>query len=143
MKLPRFIVVNIMTLKELRQLIKQGEGYNLEFKKSIPSKASELAEEICAFVNTAGGTLLIGIDDKGNVAGVSMDNTGRSRLQHVFNCIEPRVDLVINEVAIDGQTVVCIECKSGKNKPYTVSGSIIVRNGPNSEKITSVSVWTL
>jgi ATP-dependent DNA helicase RecG len=32
----------------------------------------------------------------------------------------------------------CLDCKSGKERPYTVSGSIIIRNGPNSEKITSV-----
>lgn len=110
----------------------------MEFKKSIPSRASELAEEICAFTNAAGGTLLIGVDDKGKAVGISIDNTGRSRLQHVFNCIEPRIEVITTEVTIDGKTVLCIECKSGKEKPYTVSGSIIIRNGPNSEKITSV-----
>jgi len=127
-----------MTLKELKSLIAQGEGYNVEFKKSIPSRASELAEEICAFTNAAGGTLLIGVDDKGKIAGISMDNTERSRLQHVLNCIEPRIEVSTSEITIDAKTVLCIECKSGKEKPYTVSGSIIVRNGPNSEKITSV-----
>ena len=56
-----------MTSQQIESLIAQGEGYNIEFKQSIPSKASELAEEICAFANAAGGTLLIGIDDKGAV----------------------------------------------------------------------------
>jgi ATP-dependent DNA helicase RecG len=82
-----------MTLQELELLIKQGEGYNLEFKQSLPSKASDLAEEICAFANAAGGTLLIGVDDKGKIVGLSMDNTNRSRLQNVLNCIEPRIEV--------------------------------------------------
>lgn len=127
-----------MTLQELELLIQQGEGYNLEFKQSIPSKASELAEEICAFANAAGGTLLIGVDDKGKIVGVSMNNTNRSRLQNILNCIEPRVEVTTIEVTANDKTVLCIVCNSGKEKPYTVSGSIIVRNGPNSEKITSV-----
>lgn len=127
-----------MTPKELEILIKQGEGYNLELKQSIPSKASDLADEICAFANAAGGTLLVGVDDKGKITGVTMDNTSRSRLQNILNAIEPRLDVSITEVLVDGKTVLCIECESGKEKPYTISGNIIVRNGPNSEKITSV-----
>ena len=71
-----------MTSQELTLLIKQGEGDNLEFKQSLPSKASDLADEICAFVNAAGGILLIGVDDKGKIVGVSLDNTGRSSLQN-------------------------------------------------------------
>jgi predicted HTH transcriptional regulator len=124
-----------MTPQELELLIKQGEGYNLEFKQSLPSKASDLAEEICAFANAAGGTLLIGVDDKGKVVGVSMDNTSRSRMRNILNCIEPHIELSVTEVAVNEKTVLSLECKAGKEKPYTVSGSIIVRNGPNSEKI--------
>ena len=126
-----------MTSQELEGLIKQGEGYNLEFKKAFPTKASELAEEICAFANAAGGTLLIGIDDKGKIAGVSTDNASRSRLQNILNCIEPRIEVIATEITIDSKTILCLECNSGKEKPYTVSGSIIIRNGPNSEKIIS------
>lgn len=127
-----------MTAQYLMQLIQQGEGYNLEFKLSVPSKASELAEEICAFANAAGGTLLIGVGDKGNIAGIKMDNTSKSRLQNILNCIEPHYPVKTEEVELDGKTILCIHCESGEQKPYTVSGSIILRNGPNSEKITSV-----
>jgi ATP-dependent DNA helicase RecG len=127
-----------MTAQGLKLLIAQGEGYNLEFKQSIPSKASELAEEICAFANAAGGVLLIGVDDNGKIRGITMDNSRRSRLQQILNCIEPHIEVICKEISIDRTTVLYIECKSGKEKPYTVSGNIIVRNGPNSEKITSV-----
>ena len=127
-----------MTAEELKSLIQQGEGYNLEFKQSMPSKASDLAEEICAFANAAGGTLLIGIDDKGKVLGASLDNTSRSRLQNILNSIEPHFPVQFEEIQIQGKTIISIECESGDQKPYTVSGAIIIRNGPNSEKITSV-----
>ena len=128
----------MMTSQQIESLIAQGEGYNIEFKQSIPSKASELAEEICAFANAAGGTLLIGIDDKGAVVGVSIDNVSRSRIQNILNAIEPHFPVSFSEVVLHNKTIFCIECESGSQKPYTVSGAIIIRNGPNSEKITSV-----
>ena len=58
-----------MTPQGLELLIKQGEGYNPAFKQFLPSRASDLAEEICAFANAAGGMLLIGVDDKGKIVG--------------------------------------------------------------------------
>ncbi|MFT3947181.1 MAG: helix-turn-helix domain-containing protein [Agriterribacter sp.] len=128
-----------MTTEELEILIKQGEGYNIEFKRAIPSKASDLADEICAFANAAGGTVIIGIEDNGKTVGVTMDNTMRSRLQNVLNTIEPRIEVAVQELTREGKTVLCLQCKSGKEKPYIVSGSIFVRNGPNSEKITSAN----
>lgn len=127
-----------MTAEELEILIKQGEGYNVEFKRAIPSKASDLADEICAFANAAGGVVIIGVDDNGKTVGVTMDNVTRSRLQNVLNTIEPKLDVSVQELTRDRKTIVCLQCTSGKYKPYTVSGSIIIRNGPNSEKITSV-----
>jgi len=84
-----------MTPEKLKTLIKQGEGYHLEFKQSIPYKASDLAEEICAFANAAGGTVLIGVDDKGTITGVSLDNASKSRLHNILNTIDPRLEIMI------------------------------------------------
>lgn len=127
-----------MTQQDVAILIQQGEGYNVEFKQSIPSKASDLADEVCAFANAAGGVIIIGVTDKGAVVGVTLDNIARSRLQNILNTVEPNFQATVHEVNVGGKTVLCIECPVGRQKPYTVSGNIIIRNGPNSEKITSV-----
>jgi len=49
-----------MNLKELKSLIDQGEGYNLEFKESF---SDTIAKDICAFANALGGKILLGITD--------------------------------------------------------------------------------
>ena len=77
----------MMNAIELQSIISSGEGYNAEFKVSFPSKIKEVTEEICAFANAAGGTLLIGVDDKNKVQGVSFDNAKRSAFQ-VPICID-------------------------------------------------------
>ena len=127
-----------MTLQELEILIQEGEGYNVEYKQSFPSKLSELATELCAFANANGGVLLVGINDNQQVVGVTMDNTQRSRIQGVINLIDPALPIQVSEQKINEKVILCFECPAGEQKPYAVSGSIYVRNGPNSERVTSI-----
>lgn len=127
-----------MTQAELEQLIQQGEGYNLEFKQSIPSKVSDLAKELCAFANANGGTILVGVNDKGNLVGVKISNSIRSEVQQVIGLLDPRLDVQVSELHLKNKTVLCLACNDGPEKPYAVSGTMYVRNGPNSEKITSI-----
>ncbi len=58
-----------MNLKELEELVRKGEGQQLEFKQkaAFPDK---LAREMVAFANTDGGRLLVGVADGGSLTGV-------------------------------------------------------------------------
>ncbi|MBW3469061.1 AlbA family DNA-binding domain-containing protein [Arthrospiribacter ruber] len=57
-----------MTLQDVQQIAKQGEGLKVEFKKkaAFPEK---IVKEVIALANTDGGNLLIGVDDDGTVSG--------------------------------------------------------------------------
>ncbi|UZD21855.1 AlbA family DNA-binding domain-containing protein [Algoriphagus halophytocola] len=57
-----------MTLQEVKFLASQGEGLKIEFKKKV-AFPEKIVREVIAFANTAGGTLLIGVDDDGTVSG--------------------------------------------------------------------------
>ena len=124
--------------KNIKSLIASGEGYNVEFKVTIPSKIKEITEEVCAFANAAGGTLILGVDDNNIVRGVVFNNAKRSALQNSINEISPALQCDICIVTVDSKDVVVIEVPSGVNKPYVLSGAIYVRQGPNSQKITTV-----
>ena len=68
---------------QVLELLKRGEGAQLEFKSSLrwdyqqqtKNKALEkvVAKTIAGFLNAKGGTLLIGIDDEGKVLGLDQD----------------------------------------------------------------------
>ncbi|MBO9561204.1 MAG: putative DNA binding domain-containing protein [Niastella sp.] len=122
---------------ELELLIQEKEGYTIEYKQSFPSKLSELATELCAFANASGGVLLVGVNDRQEVTGITLDNIQRSRIQGVINLIDPTVAIKVSEQHVNGKMVLCFECPAGEQKPYAVSGSIYIRNGPNSERIIS------
>ena len=114
-----------------------GEGYNMEFKIKVPTKINELLSEVCAFANSEGGYLLIGIDDEGNIKGTTVDNTKRSAIQDAIRNISPVLNVEVYQVDVGGRSVWVIEVPSGKDKPYVLSGAIYVREGSNSQKLTS------
>ena len=126
-----------MTSDDIKLLIASGEGYNAEFKVSIPSKIKELTEEVCAFANAAGGVLLIGVSDQNQIVGVTVDNAKRSAIQNSLSDITPKLYCGMSFVEVDGKNVGVIEVPSGENKPYVLSGAIYVRIGPNSQKLTT------
>ena len=56
---------------KLTELLRQTEGKNLEFKRDLSSPARFL-RTVVAFANTAGGVILVGVDDRTrHIRGVS------------------------------------------------------------------------
>jgi len=60
----------------LSEALEEGEGETIEFKDWIPvdrgqAKSVEYLETLVAFGNAKGGTLYIGVDDRGEVTGVA------------------------------------------------------------------------
>jgi membrane protein YdbS with pleckstrin-like domain len=69
--------------KQPDELLAEGEGQYVEFKSSIlwdyrqqqmnKNLSAPIIKSVAAFMNTAGGTLLIGINDEGEVLGLDAD----------------------------------------------------------------------
>ena len=127
----------MITEEDIGLIIASGEGYNAEFKVSVPSKVRELSEEVCAFANAAGGVVLIGVDDQNEIKGVTIDNVKRSAIQNSIGDITPSLYCSISLIEVKGKRIGVIEVPSGPNKPYVLSGAIYVRIGPNSQKLTT------
>ncbi|MEI7597405.1 MAG: RNA-binding domain-containing protein [Bacteroidota bacterium] len=60
-----------MLVKNIHELINQGEGLTLEFKKSREQLPDNLFETICAFLNRNGGIVLLGVLDDGAIEGIN------------------------------------------------------------------------
>ncbi|MFM8913049.1 MAG: helix-turn-helix domain-containing protein, partial [Flammeovirgaceae bacterium] len=56
-------------LFELKKLVFEGEGLQLEFKRKA-SYPEKIVRDLIAFANTEGGTLLVGVDDDKTIPGV-------------------------------------------------------------------------
>lgn len=123
---------------EIKSIVNAGEGFNAEFKERLPTNLKGITEEVCAFANASGGVVLIGVDDKNVIKGVSIENSKRSAIQNSIGEISPPLQCEFYIVDVEGKDIAVIEVPSGQNKPYVLSGAIYVRQGPNSQKLTTV-----
>ena len=124
-----------LTATDIKSIARSGEGYNAEFKIRVPAKVREIAAEVCAFANAAGGVILFGIDDDNEICGIDISNVKRSAIMDSLNQINPDIFCPFYFIEVDGRRVAVIEVSSGPQKPYTLSGAIYIRQGANSQKI--------
>ena len=115
--------------KELKQLIQTGEGYHLEFKESLDKS---FIEEVCAFANSSGGKVMLGVSDDGEIEGIKTDNNILSRIQDVVNRLEPKLNIKISV----SDSIIIVDVPQGEEKPYGCSRGFFIRIGPNSQKLT-------
>lgn len=120
---------------ELLRTISKGEGEALEFKESF-AEERELLETICAFSNSRGGKILVGVNDKGKVRGVMLGKTTfQNFLNKVKSSIEPALIPQLEQVKVEGKTVVVIQVGEGINKPYFLKGIAFKRVGRSNQRI--------
>jgi predicted HTH transcriptional regulator len=118
--------------QDLENLVTLGESETVEFKRKRPTP-EELTLTICAFANTHGGRLLIGVTDSAEVIGCD-----DARIDDwITNCLRshcdptPRFRVISTEVR--SKRVIVIEIPEGVDKPYTLrEKGIYVRSGATS-----------
>lgn len=99
------------------RLIAKGESEVLDFKKTI-SSAAKIAKTMVSFANHKGGTLLIGVNDSGALAGVkSEDEKYMLDLAGGFYC-KPEIKPEIREWEFGKITIIEAIIPAGKDKPY-------------------------
>lgn len=116
------------TLTSIKKLISQGESETLEFKKST-TQSKPAFETLCAFLNNAGGTVVIGVSSSGNIVGQNVtDNTKQEIANHIAK-IEPTTQLDISYLKLtDDKHLIIIQAKKGNHLPYTYDGRAYQRN---------------
>jgi ATP-dependent DNA helicase RecG len=127
---------------ELIEIISRGEDSRTQFKREpIPSK--DLAEEMVAFSNGSGGVILFGVDDDGQVTGLSDENvrTINAQLSDAANdkvrpSIYPKTE--IHRIGDQNLLVLVVIVPEGVSKPYAdKSGAYWVKSGADKRRITA------
>lgn len=103
--------------KHIYDLIAEGEHQQLDFKFEI-SDSKKIARTLVAFANTDGGTLLIGVKDNGNIAGVRSDEEYYMiEAASEMYCF-PKVSFEAREWNLEGKIVLEITVNSSLDKPH-------------------------
>jgi putative two-component system response regulator len=141
----------------LAQLIRGGEGQSVEFKSTLrwnlekDSKdfAVEMAwlKTIVAFLNSNGGTLLIGVDDDGSAVAYGKDAFANEDkyLLYVNNRIQQNIGLEFAPyiryalVPFENSKVLVVDCAASETPVFLINGhqeTFFVRLGPSSRNLT-------
>lgn len=103
--------------KHIAELIRQGEHQRLDFKHSI-SDSKKIARSLVAFANTSGGTLLIGVKDNGNVAGINSDEEYYMVETAAHIHCKPEIKFEVARWEINGKVVLEIIVKENPKVLY-------------------------
>lgn len=108
----------MMDYKDVKRLIEEGEGFEIEFKRKV-STPEKIARALIAFANTKGGHVLFGVDDDGSIVGVESEKSEVDMIRHagLFYC-SPEIEPVIDIVAFDGDDVIVAYVEESDRKPH-------------------------
>lgn len=120
--------------EEIRRQLRLGEDSRWEFKEirfagNIPKQPSrdDLADEIAAFANTAGGVLLCGVTDAGDVIGMSrdqMDELEQFLVEVCTDTVKPPIrPVVLRKESDEGHPFLLVEIPQGHAQHDSPGGS--------------------
>lgn len=104
--------------------INAGESTNIEFKVEVPNKSEKYIKSVIAFANTAGGKIVIGVDDETHeIVGVDKNEVFKI-MDGITNTISdmcyPQIFPNMGVDTIDGKCVIVIEIYPGASRPYYI-----------------------
>jgi len=127
---------------ELIELIGRGEDSRTEFKKSQDvTNAKSLAGEMVAFSNSKGGKILIGVDDTGEIIGLTLGDIRRIN-QLISNtatdCVRPSINPETENISVGEKLVMVVTVPEGISKPYADNDGVFwVKSGADKRRVTS------
>ena len=60
-------------IEQIKKLIAEGENQRVEFKEALFQFPKDAYATVCAFLNTDGGFLFLGVQDNGTITGIADD----------------------------------------------------------------------
>ena len=126
--------------EDFKRILSEGEGQNVDFKESF---SGSMAKTIVAFANASGGMIILGVDDERNIKGIQDENRLRSQIVDIGNNCDPAIPVKLQPIQCDGKNVIVIHVKEGDDKPYKCCEGFFLRQGPNSQKMSSADIEEL
>jgi CRP-like cAMP-binding protein len=150
----RKLILRIQSRSQIstRILIEHGENEQVEFKSTlrknlktnVKDPAIELAtlKTIAAFLNSRGGTLLVGVQDNGGISGISPDEFDNpdKYLLHFSHLLDGRLGTHVNQhihydlVRMGAEFILRVDCDPSARPVFVRDGNMeyfFVRNGPS------------
>ncbi|HCY77688.1 MAG TPA: AAA family ATPase [Ignavibacteriales bacterium] len=130
-----------MSIELVNNLLKQREKIRLEFKEARNSIPRNLFETVCAFLNREGGSILLGVNNQGEVIGVDPASVERinadiSSLSNNPTKLNPPFILFPSVVEIKNKKVIHIQVPSS-SQVHKCDNIVFDRSSDGDFRVTS------
>jgi ATP-dependent DNA helicase RecG len=127
----------------LERKIEHGRSPELELLES-PANAPTVAPHVVAFLNSGGGTVIIGVDRQGEIMGCENAPAHVERLQgELQQIISPKAFFSVSAESAHGLPVVVIEVVGGRDTPFVTDGTVYLRRACSTVKATGEQLHSL
>jgi ATP-dependent DNA helicase RecG len=125
------------------------ESKTIEYKREF---TDEIKKTVIAFANTDGGKIFVGVEDDGNILGVSQPDMVTLQVNNAIrDAIRPDVTLFTETLVeqLDEKPVVVIFVQRGTARPYYLSGKgirpegVFVRQGSSTVPATETTILNM
>lgn len=158
-------VTDYLRLREhitTEELIKSGENELVEFKTSVrwnPHKEDHdqhmeyaLLKSVTGFLNTNGGTVIVGVTDKAEITGLRLDGfeSDDKLLLHLTRLVKQRIGAIFKKFVhfeiedIEGKQVLRIDCEPSTRPAYLRAQGrehFFVRTGPSTSNLRVSKIY--
>jgi len=149
--------------QRIARIIAAGENDHTEFKSTLrwslndnrPEHGVEIAwlKTVAAFLNSDGGNLVVGVDDRGTPLGIELDGfeNNDKYLLHVNNRLQQHIgsehagSVRFGLYPAGGKNVLLIECTPATKPVFLTDGAqehFFVRTGPGTRKLSMSQMLT-
>jgi ATP-dependent DNA helicase RecG len=117
-------------IERVELLIAEGEGLTIEYKEHFSPR---IAEDMVAFANTRGGTIVLGVRDDHTVIGETLTNSLKAQVLSVARNCAPSIDVSVKQAG----TVIAVSVPEGREKPYSCSAGYFRRLDAVTQKMSN------
>ncbi|MBI2143866.1 putative DNA binding domain-containing protein [Candidatus Woesearchaeota archaeon] len=130
-----------MDAETLKKIIAEGENVEVELKQSFHS-VQDIAKDICAFANTQGGLLILGVKDNGTIEGLKGElDKVQQQISNANSMIHSAPLISVEILSLDNKKVVVAAVhKADSSIFHSVEGVIYVRIGSTIQRLEGQSI---
>lgn len=115
----------------------ESESESIEYKSAM-TNTGDIAKPVCAFANTSGGSIFVGVADSGSVVGVPANKLDEWQigLAEAVSCVSPMPDHRITLEDRDGKDIIRLVVSPMTSDSFcTFQGVVYLRSGSVNRKI--------
>ena len=117
---------------EIKNIILLGENVNTELKEAKNGLPKNIFETVCSFLNTTGGYIILGVNDKREIIGIKNEMIEKIKKDYTTQCnnkqiINPTILSELHEIKINGKTLLYTHIEEA-NEIHKSKDKVFIRN---------------